>query len=785
MPQGTGIVNNLQQGNSILPPLSPSIIDTGQQSASHQTGTSTTILPPVTPPNPPVNPPIPPTSPPMRGNLPTSPPTLAHRSPHPPPTISGPINDCQRYVRVIAPTLNELVTVYVNGVPAGTAVSTLGDPYAGGGSPVAVPISGCLHAGDVVRATVTSSDGYTSTISAGITVVSSASQNVLTQHYDSGRTGWNPYEAVLNTTNVTPTSLKNVIDYPTDGKTYTQPLYLRNQFIPKLQDTRNLVIFGTENNTIYAYDADAVGDGSAALIWANYGGSSEPAVLSNREGEGDIVPVVGITGTPVIDCGCACGCGGSSSGGGAARPVTMYVVRKSVTRVDYPNGFFSHFVFKIQLHALDVTTGMDLANSPVELAGSVKGNGGAVSNDPNVPAGYDENDGSGNVVFNPHGLFNRSALLLLNGTVYVAIAALADPAIGAPNGWIFAFDAVTLNQKAIFCTAPDLIQDGKGKNLNCNSGIWGSGMGLATDGTFLYCTMADGAFNGDLGGTDFGDSAIKLTQDLKVVSFFTPANQFALNLADADFGSGGVLVIPSPQPGLTPNLMVTSGKTGVLFLLNRDKLGGYAGVPSNLSDHTDMNQLNTFTRTNADPPSDNPNALFSFAMPNGPNAQQDGDLNGGPAYYNDGQNNFLFYACDTQPLFSYALTNNQILKLGGSQETFLVNGTTVNISSNQSIDGTAIAWAVARDDGANNQQFGTPPHNTLLRAYDVSKLLKGDPNAALHPNAGKQNAGWPIGEWNGRAFIEPTIINGRVYVASDFTDSTGTSGAYVRAFALS
>jgi len=31
----------------------------------------------------------------------------------------------------------------------------------------------------------------------------------------------------------------------------------------------------------------------------------------------------------------------------------------------------------------------------------------------------------------------------------------------------------------------------------------------------------------------------------------------------------------------------------------------------------------------------------------------------------------------------------------------------------------------------------------------------------------KANAGWPLGSWNGRAFIEPTVINGKVYVGCD------------------
>lgn len=58
---------------------------------------------------------------------------------------------------------------------------------------------------------------------------------------------------------------------------------------------------------------------------------------------------------------------------------------------------------------------------------------------------------------------------------------------------------------------------------------------------------------------------------------------------------------------------------------------------------------------------------------------------------------------------------------------------------------------------------GLRPNRTMS-----SRML--DLRTALH-----EGGGWPIGTWNGRAFIEPTVINGRVYVASE---------NYVRAFAL-
>jgi len=62
---------------------------------------------------------------------------------------------------------------------------------------------------------------------------------------------------------------------------------------------------------------------------------------------------------------------------------------------------------------------------------------------------------------------------------------------------------------------------------------------------------------------------------------FTPKDQASLDQSDADFGSGGVMVLPD-QPGLKPHLAVAAGKVGTMFLLNVDHLGGYSTLKNNV-----------------------------------------------------------------------------------------------------------------------------------------------------------------------------------------------------------
>src|SRR5262249_46658872 len=120
---------------------------------------------------------------------------------------------------------------------------------------------------------------------------------VLSAHYDGLLSGANTQETTLTPANVNPTDFGDLFNYPVDGYTYAQPLYVPNLTING--GTHNVVFAATEHDSVYAFDADGGG-----LLWkrsfidlaSGITSVPQPDVIS-----GDIVPEIGITGTPVID----------------------------------------------------------------------------------------------------------------------------------------------------------------------------------------------------------------------------------------------------------------------------------------------------------------------------------------------------------------------------------------------------------------------------------------------------------------------------------------------------
>ncbi len=283
---------------------------------------------------------------------------------------------------------------------------------------------------------------------------------VVTQHNDNSRTGQNLSETILNLTNVNVNQFGQLFSQTLDGYVYAQPLYLPNVSIPG-QGTHNVVYVATEHDSVYAFDADA----SLPQLWQT--SFINPArgittLSSSDVGCGDLVPEIGITGTPAID---------TTTG-------TLYVISNTKQ-----NGKFFQ-----QLHALDVTTGKEKFGGPVLINAKVKGTG----------------DGSvnGYVHFDPLKNNQRPGLLLQNGSVYISWASHCD--IGPYHGWVMSYDSQTLKQTGVWNSTPNA---GLG-------GFWSGGAGIAADSSNnLYIASGNGMFDVNTGGRDYGDSIIKLFAD--------------------------------------------------------------------------------------------------------------------------------------------------------------------------------------------------------------------------------------------------------------------------------
>ena len=160
------------------------------------------------------------------------------------------------------------------------------------------------------RVAIGPGNGMRGLLATGLLLVSgglsmNAQVSVTTQRNDISRTGQNLNETILNTSDVNPTQFGLLFSQVVDGFVYAQPLYLPNVTIAG--QTHNVLYVATENDSVYAFDADNNGGSNANPLWfasmlSPAHGASAGAVTVNSSYVGtDIIPQVGITGTPVID----------------------------------------------------------------------------------------------------------------------------------------------------------------------------------------------------------------------------------------------------------------------------------------------------------------------------------------------------------------------------------------------------------------------------------------------------------------------------------------------------
>ena len=80
------------------------------------------------------------------------------------------------------------------------------------------------------------------------------SVNVLTWHNDNAHTGQNLQETILTPANVAAKTFGKLFSYPIDGVLFAQPLYVQGLTVNGA--THNVVYVATENDSVYAFDAD-------------------------------------------------------------------------------------------------------------------------------------------------------------------------------------------------------------------------------------------------------------------------------------------------------------------------------------------------------------------------------------------------------------------------------------------------------------------------------------------------------------------------------------------------
>jgi hypothetical protein len=456
--------------------------------------------------------------------------------------------------------------------------------------------------------------------------------DVVTYHDDVARTGLNPKETTLTITNVASSTFGLLRTLAADGKVDAEPLYLSSLTVGGTQ--QNVLFVASEHDSVYAYNAD-----TGAQLWkTSILGAGE--TTSDDHGCGQISPEIGITSTPVID---------RSAGPNG----TIFVVGMSK---DSSGNYHQRF------HALDVTTGKELAGSPTEITATYPGTGAASS--------------GGQVPFQPGQYAERSGLLLLNGTIYMGWTSHCDG--GLYTGWLMGYNEATLAQTSVLNLTPN----------GSEGSIWMAGAGLAADPNgYIYFLDANGTFDASLNAngfpvkSDYGNGFMKISSannTLAVADYFEMFNTVSESNNDTDLGSGGALVLPdmTDSAGTVHHLAVGAGKDGNIYLVNRDSMGKF----------------------NAS----NDSAIYQ---------EIDGVLNGAwsmPAYFN----NTVYYGDQYEALKAFPIANAKLATAATahSATVFEFPGTTPSVSANGTANG--IVWAVENSNPA------------VLHAYNATNLAE-------------------------------------------------------------
>jgi hypothetical protein len=310
----------------------------------------------------------------------------------------------------------------------------------------------------------------------------------------------------------------------------------------------------------------------------------------------------------------------------------------------------------------------------------------------------------------------RAGLIETSGNIYAGFASFCDISANASRGWVLGWNAGTL---APLGTTELVNKRARTPDNFFLSSVWMSGYGIASDdaGSLFFVTG-----NTDYSGTAYNknynlaESVVRLSADLTTVQgFFTPSNHANLDQGDTDFGSGGVLLLPT-QSGSVPNMAVAAGKGDSLYLLNRDALGGVGG-------HRDL--LGQYVN----------NGCWC-----------------GQSYYvgSDGVGRVVSSTGGNTDVWTIQTSSRPSLKLesrGPNLNSGQDPGFFTTISSNGTVADTAVVWALPH------------PANTTINL------------AAMDPaNGSTEIFSAPAGSWpfagSANANLVPVVANGHVFVAS-------------------
>jgi hypothetical protein len=575
-----------------------------------------------------------------------------------------------------------------------------------------------------------------------------APANVTTWHNDNFLSGLNNTETTLTTSNVNANNFGKLFSYQTDGYVYAQPLYVSNLTIGG--GSHNVAFVATEGDSVYAFDTDSpsAGPNGNGVYWQTNliiprTGFTVTTVPSADTGSGDIVPQIGITGTPLID----------------TAHNTLYVLAK--TKEVETATSTSHYVQR--LYALSLSDGSILrqvtvgdtintgdtliAENTTSIVVTSANTGRPGDTSPPTGPGVQ----NGEFRFNARRESQRGAIVLApadprhpNGLIYLDFASHGDN--GNYRGWVIAYDPSNLTLQQQFLLALDARA----------VGIWQSGAPVAiqhrSDGyNDLFFSTGNGfgvnTTTAPVGPRNLTESVVKIGTDpatgqLRYEDSFTPYNWASLDAGDTDLGSGGAMILPDGLgPTGHPNLIVETGKQGRIYLLDRNMLGGL---------HPDQ-------------------ATEKAAIVEEVDTGITG-VWGSPAYFNGR----IYYHGSGDSLKSLPLVNGliplnaqgQVIGLQSSGIGYGFPGAQPSISANGTSNG--VVWELETDN------YNDTSAHEVLRAFNANNLGSGSGQLlyASNQSGGRDQLS------NSVKFVVPTVADGKVLVGSGGSQSLPYTGQF-------
>jgi chitodextrinase len=544
---------------------------------------------------------------------------------------------------VMGDPLNLGVTWSVDGTNGGNAAS--GTISASG---LYTPSSATIAGAHTIKATSVAN----SSANLSITIAVSDVVGVTTFQNDSQRTGQNLKEYALSSSTFTPATFGSLFscsvteDGTVPGHIYAQPLYVANLTMSD-NKKHNVLFVATESDFVYAFDADANPCSpfwKASMLSTTHGAiSGETTVPPADTGESDdLHPEIGITSTPVID----------------TTTNTIYVCAKSKE---------SASTYHLRLHALSLITGLEQANSPVEITATA---------------------------FTALIEAQRPALLLSGTNVYLGFGSHGDQ--NSYHGFLMAYDKALLTQKFVWAATDITVGSTKGA-------IWQAGAGPAADSSGnIWVEIANGDFDTATPRINLGDSVVKLSSTGTVLDFFTPNDQDTLRNNDIDLGSGGVTILPSTVgSGAHPQLALATGKTNLLYLLDQNNLGQFNSSADNIVQevtlHNGLNEVDAI------------GGMFSKA-----------------AYFNGR----IYVVPISDVLRAYTVASAQLTAVTATgADTFGFPGATPSVSALASTNGIIWVLNTTNNNSLNGSQSPGPAELFAYDALTLSKLFSASSSA--------------------------------------------------------